>query len=224
MAAKPTVLIVAPHPDDETLGCGGILGIKSKAGEDIHIAVLTDGSMLFAANHFGTETNPSPQEVSALRKKETERAVSFLGGNIANITYFDFLDGTLSEQIEPVADRLASLIQELQPTEIYTPDPYEHHPDHVAANTIAKTALKKANSKAKCFAYFLGLKAGMSLDDIPDEIIEVELGAFYALKKEALTFFDLHHQVILPEQTIPLITDNFESYLDYVERFIIENQ
>jgi LmbE family N-acetylglucosaminyl deacetylase len=222
MAAKPTTLIVAPHPDDETLGCGGILGIKAKAGEAVHIAVLTDGSMLFAANQFGTDTSPSPQEVSDLRKKETERAVAFLGGNIANIAYFDFLDGTLAAQIEPVSDRLAALIARLQPTEIYTPDPYEHHPDHVAANTIAKAALKKANREAKRFEYFLGLKAGISLADIPGEIIEVALGEFYALKKQALTFFDLHHKIILPEQTEPLIKDNFESYLDYVERFIVD--
>lgn len=221
MSAKQPILIVAPHPDDETLGCGGILGMQSKAGVDVHIAVLSDGSMLFAAL-FGTGTSPSPQEVSALRKKETERTVAFLGGNSDYIHYFDFLDGTLSAQIDLVSDRLASLIDELQPAEIYTPDPYEQHPDHVAANTIAKAALKKSNVDAILLEYFLALKNGMSFADIPGHMIEVDLGEFYALKKQALTFFDLHHKIVLPQQTEPLITDNFESYLDRVERFIVD--
>lgn len=223
MSSKQPILIVAPHPDDETLGCGGILGMKSKAGVDVHVAVLSDGSMLFAAL-FGTATSPSPQEVSSLRKKETERTVSFLGGNSDYIHYFDFLDGTLSEQIDAVSDRLASLIDKLQPAEIYTPDPYEQHPDHVAANIIAKAALKKSNVAARLFEYFLKLKDGMNFEDIPGHMIELELGEFYALKKQALTFFDLHHKLILPHQTEPLIADNFESYLDRVERFIVDPQ
>ncbi|MCB9151218.1 MAG: PIG-L family deacetylase [Caldilineaceae bacterium] len=223
MSAKQPILIVAPHPDDETLGCGGLLGIKSKAGEDVHIAVLSDGSMLFAAL-FGTGTSPSPQEVSALRKKETERTVSFLGGNSNYLHYFDFLDGTLSKQVDAVSDRLASLIDELQPAEIYAPDPYEEHPDHAAANMIAKAALKKSGSDAKLFEYFLKLKRDVRFEDIPGEIMELDLGEFYALKKQALTFFDLHHKIVLPQQTEPLITDNFESYLDRVERFIVGPQ
>ena len=112
----------------------------------------------------------------------------------------------------------------MQPAEIYTPDPYEQHPDHAAANAIAKAALKKSGCDAKLFEYFLKLKNGMRVEDIPGEIMEVDLGEFYALKKQALTFFDLHHKIVLPQQTEPLITDNFESYLDRVERFIVGPQ
>ncbi|MEZ4664719.1 MAG: hypothetical protein R2911_44870 [Caldilineaceae bacterium] len=68
--------------------------------------------------------------------------MAFLGGNSDHIHYFDFLDGTLSKQIDSVSDRLASLIDELQPAEIYTPDPYEQHPRSRCHVCIAKAALK----------------------------------------------------------------------------------
>ncbi len=137
--------------------------------------------------------------------------------------YYDFLDGSLSTQIEAVSDKLASLIDELQPAEVYAPDPYEHHPDHNATNAIAKEALRKSGSEAKLHEYFLALRKAMTFEDIPGTIIEVELGEFYEQKKQALAFFDLHHKIILPQQTEPLISDNFESYLDHVERFIVES-
>lgn len=223
MHTHENLLIVAPHPDDETLGCGGMLGIKSKAGHEVHIAVLTDGSMLFVGG-FGMDTDPSPDEVSALRKRETERAVSFLGGNSEFIRYFDFPDGRLNDHIEAASDRLALVIDEVQPCEVYTPTIYEWHPDHVACNLVTKAALEKSKHQVKLIEYFLALKDDMPVSDVPGKLIDLDLGEFYELKKQAIGFFDLHHKIILPQQTEPLINDNFASYLARVEHFIIDSE
>jgi hypothetical protein len=91
-AVPRSVLIVAPHPDDETLGCGGQIALLSKEGCTVHFLVLTDGSQLFVSR-FGSDSQPPPAEISSRRKRETERTVAHLGGDPTDIRYLDFGDG-----------------------------------------------------------------------------------------------------------------------------------
>lgn len=213
------ILIIAPHPDDETLGCGGIIAIKSRAGYEINIIVLSDGSRLFEGT-FGKNTQPSPKGISDLRKRETERTVKLLGGDPGKIRYLDYKDGSLEEKTDEIAKLIREAIHELKPEQVYAPDNYEHHPDHNAANVITRKALEEIEEKPEFHQYFLSLKWGLSFDDVKEVITEVDISEFYDLKKEALTMFDCHLKVVLEEQDEPLCK-NFNSYLDNVEKFII---
>ena len=69
-------LILAPHPDDETLGCGGLVLLKRKAGMAVHVAVVTDGAATGAA---GAARGMSRDDIVSLRESETVAACTLLG-------------------------------------------------------------------------------------------------------------------------------------------------
>ena len=82
------VVILATHPDDETLGCGGLIARRVHEGRRVVVVVITDGRALL--RRFGIAANPSEAEVSAMRKDETRRSVEILGARAADIRFLDF--------------------------------------------------------------------------------------------------------------------------------------
>src|SRR5215831_15255807 len=69
---RQPAVVVAPHPDDETLGCGGTVVIKKQLGATVRVLMMTDG----AASHPGLI---DPEELAAIRAGETRAAVQVLG-------------------------------------------------------------------------------------------------------------------------------------------------
>ena len=66
-------LVVAPHPDDETLGCGGSIAARAANGQRVVVAILTDGEAA------ATMRASAPDELAALRREEALLAASRLG-------------------------------------------------------------------------------------------------------------------------------------------------
>ena len=69
-----TALVLAPHPDDESLGCGGLIAEACARGHPPVVAVLTDGTM----SHPSSPSHPAPR-LKALREAEARAAVESLG-------------------------------------------------------------------------------------------------------------------------------------------------
>lgn len=138
LAQVGPVVILAPHPDDETLGCGGLIARRIHEGRRVVVVVLTDGRALL--QRFGITSNPTPAEVSQMRKDETRRAVEILGGRVDDIRFLDFENERLVAQKADALARITALLRELAPSEVYFPSPFEGHPEHVVTNEIAKAA------------------------------------------------------------------------------------
>ena len=68
------VLVVAPHPDDETLGCGGLISLLAQNGSAFYIVFVTDGS----ASHRNSRAWP-PARLAAQREQEARNALACLG-------------------------------------------------------------------------------------------------------------------------------------------------
>lgn len=68
------LLVLAPHPDDESLGCGGLIAEASARGHELHVAILTDGSM----SHPNSRAWPAARLV-AQRQQEARAATALLG-------------------------------------------------------------------------------------------------------------------------------------------------
>jgi LmbE family N-acetylglucosaminyl deacetylase len=94
-------------------------------GRRVVVVVLTDGRALL--KRFGVTSNPSPAEVSKLRKDETIRGVEILGGRAADIRFLDFENERLVEQKAEALARITALLSELAPGEVYFPSPFEGH-------------------------------------------------------------------------------------------------
>ena len=130
-----TTLIVAPHPDDEVIGCGGLIARLMAEGKTPHIVVMTGGG----GSHRGCCSTPESEIVSA-RRQLTRDALAILGVPETNIHELDFVDGNISAENKQEMRRLSGLISELQlqPDNILVPHWGEGWNDHVTTARIIR--------------------------------------------------------------------------------------
>jgi len=131
LVGEGRVLVLAPHADDEALGCGALLADCWRRGIAAHVVCLTDG----AASH-----PRSAADVTAIRAEELARAIAILGGeHTRDLTCFGYPDASLHEvPAAPIAERLTALIIRLAVRVLIVPSPLDPHCDHVATAAIAE--------------------------------------------------------------------------------------
>lgn len=115
-AATDRILVVTPHPDDETIGAGGYLEEAVKVGATIRIVVATDG------NKHG---------LKAVRHREIVEAVGKLGVPPDALTFLDYPDGHLSQQAT-FPGRLEEISKAFHPNIVIGTHQKDYHPDHAA--------------------------------------------------------------------------------------------
>ena len=130
------VLVFAPHPDDETLACGGSLCLHATAGDDIQVVVLTNGAA------GDSEGQAKRDAYIALRAEETIKACEILG--ITKVVFLNFEDRALSGAPHALF-RIISIIDQFQPELIYAPSAVDFHPDHRAAHFLICSAVKSSH-------------------------------------------------------------------------------
>jgi LmbE family N-acetylglucosaminyl deacetylase len=125
------VVVIAPHPDDESIGCGGALCRHADAGDRVTALFLTSGEL--GLKHLAREA------AWHTREDEAKAAARILG-----ITELHFLrqpDWMLAEAVSSAATAVAEVLTRERPQLIYVPHPREWHPDHKAAGDILKQSL-----------------------------------------------------------------------------------
>ncbi len=127
--AKPSrLLIMAPHPDDEVFGCGGLLIKHRLVGSEIRLVYLSDGEK--------ENGRPADKKLSKRRREEAERAAEALGAETA---FSELRDGRIDEAV--VAKITINQIKEFQPDTILLPIEFDDHSDHRATAAGVKKAL-----------------------------------------------------------------------------------
>ena len=126
------ILVISPHPDDESIGCGGTLMKHVKEGDQIEIAFLTSGE--------NGSKNILPEKLARIREKEAQQVAKSSG--FQKIEFWREPDGKLKAHSKLVA-RMQEKLLENKPDLIYVPHAHEMYPDHCAAARIVKRAFKK---------------------------------------------------------------------------------
>jgi LmbE family N-acetylglucosaminyl deacetylase len=134
-------LILAPHADDESLGCGGLIAACSERGRPPSVVILTDG----AASHPGSLQYP-PERLRTVREEEARQAVTLLGLPAENLAFFAYPDAALPID-SAVRQRVAWFAQEQGCTVILAPWLHDPHCDHEAAAIIAQDAARFAHCR-----------------------------------------------------------------------------
>lgn len=128
-------LVLAPHPDDETLGCGATIARKTSAGTQVTIVVATDGAA----------SNPSaqgaPEELVSARRRELLDACGHLGVPPERIVELRHPDGALRDHHLAVVAQLQDLIRTTGPDEVLVTWRRDPHPDHRALSAAVDVAL-----------------------------------------------------------------------------------
>lgn len=131
--ARPTV-VVAPHPDDETLGCGGTIARLRDADVAVGIVFATDGA---AAHRHRVEENV----LARWREDEACVAAAALGVEASWLRFCRVPDGTLAADDASVGSALVDLVGTIGATRVLLPSPLEPPSDHVNAGRSALRAL-----------------------------------------------------------------------------------
>ena len=134
-----STVVIAPHPDDEALGCGGLLALLRRAQVPVWAVLITDGTM----SHPNSVKYP-PAARQALREAEFRMALGELEITTAPLC-LGLPDGELAamhtEAFETAAMQLQTFITQHQPTTILAPWRRDPHPDHRATSQLVQAAL-----------------------------------------------------------------------------------
>lgn len=140
------IVVLAPHMDDEVIGCGGTLARHIACGSHVTVVFLTDG------RGGGATGNAAAGETSiaATRKREAKLALAELG--ITQIVFLDAEDGRLGATAYLV-DALRAALVAARPDIVYLPFFLEEHPDHRATSTLLSEAVSGAGMSFQCHGY-----------------------------------------------------------------------
>jgi LmbE family N-acetylglucosaminyl deacetylase len=141
---RPT-LVLAPHPDDESLGCGGLMAEHHARGHDVHVMVLTDGT----GSHPRSREYP-PARLAALRMAEARAAIATLGLPEDRIAFLGLLDGHAplrGNHLKQAATRVAAHAMSRGVRTICTTSPYDPHPDHRAAYRLGQLVAREVGAR-----------------------------------------------------------------------------
>ena len=139
------ILAIAPHPDDETLGCGGFLATAASRGAKITVLFLTSGEK-------GLPCKP-PDQARAVREAEARAAMDALGLNGAEVHFTGFPDGDLARHETAIAGYIEGTINRLQPDLILMPHASDPHQDHQIAARCARRAAERSDSAILLYEY-----------------------------------------------------------------------
>lgn len=138
-----SMLVLAPHQDDEAIGCGGALILQLRTGNAASIVLLQDG----ADGH--DELGMSRQELTKLRNEESRRAAAAVG-----VEPPVFLDhAVLAESLPQASEQVRGIITQRRADAVFVPFVLDAHPDHRCANYILAEALKGIDWNVRVFGY-----------------------------------------------------------------------
>jgi len=132
-------VIIIPHPDDEALGCGGLLALLRRAGQEIAAVLVSDGTM---SHPHSREFSPAARR--ELRYAELRHALAVLGVEENNVLYLGLPDSQVPSEgpaFEEATVRLADFITQQQAATVLTPWRRDPHPDHRATSQLTAAAL-----------------------------------------------------------------------------------
>lgn len=178
------ILVIAPHPDDEVLGCGGTMIRNVEEGNEVYVCVVTKGfPPLFNA------------ERTALNRQDTIACHEAIG--IKETFFLDFP----STQLETIArsdfnGKILEVIRTLVPDEVYIPHWGDMQKDHqmVAEACMVAVRPKYMPQVKRVYSYETMSETAWNAPNIQNEFIPnvyVDISDTIEEKKKALSFFKL---------------------------------
>jgi LmbE family N-acetylglucosaminyl deacetylase/predicted ATP-grasp superfamily ATP-dependent carboligase len=163
LPAPGLVLVLAPHPDDETLMCGATLAALRRRGDAVRVVCLTSGAATSVGRHpaasapgavvpaSAPSSSPAPSAapvagIGDVRAAELRAACAALG--VDDVDLWGFTDGGLPGERDRLAVRLREELDRVRPDLVVVPFPYDAHADHVAVALALADALAARGARA----------------------------------------------------------------------------
>ena len=220
-----STVIIAPHQDDETLACGGIIARKRNEGLPVHVVFITDGS----ASH-PHHPRLAPSDIADLRSREAMQALACLGVERTAVHFLNEPDGSLktisSARRENLVARLTVLFRLIAPSEIFLPCNPDGSSEHDATFGFVKDAIARAGMAPDLWQYpvwswwnpVLLLRRWFATDDCRRQPLE----DFQSTKQNAIGCYQSQITPLAPD-TAPALPANlveiFNSDTEYFFRY-----
>lgn len=180
---------IAPHPDDESIGCGGLLALLSARGARVRVVVATDGG----ASHPNSRLWRR-QRLARVRRSETVEALAQLGIPGRRATFLGLLDGNLpqqgSEAWDAARDSLSAKLAAERPDLVLLPWRRDPHADHRAVSALGLESLDTLSQRPRVLEYPVWLDENGTSADYPDterfRCIEVPIAPVLPAKRSAI--------------------------------------
>ncbi|GBQ34790.1 PIG-L family deacetylase [Gluconacetobacter azotocaptans] len=218
-----TALILAPHADDESLGCGGLIAACCAAGRPPVVAIVTDG----AASHPHSHAWPAPR-LRARRQAEARHAVSLLGLAPGRVVFLGLPDADAPHE-GPAFDRAVATLAELAARHacgtVLAPWRHDPHCDHEAVWKMGVALRKMCDLSLLAYPVWGWLIApDTELDQPPPHGMRLDIARHLPAKTEAIRAHESQYGGLivddptgfhLPEKLLSVFDVPFEVFLDH---------
>jgi len=157
--AGQTVLVFVPHPDDETIACGGYIIESVRRGAEVYIVLVTDGNR---------------RNLREIRYLEFESATCLLGVPCDKLIYLDYPDSRLAQQNPLELQQVfTEIIEEYIPDILFYPHPEDNHIDHSTTGIIIEKILGEMIKEYQAFEKLEELE-DLIREEVVEEMINLE--------------------------------------------------
>ena len=186
-------LVFAPHPDDESLGCGGLLALRAARGAAVWPVLVSDGS----ASHPGSQAFDADARRS-VRDDEWLHALACLGVDASRAERLGCADGDVPAEagdarFAEVVERCRDLLARIAPALVVVPWRRDPHPDHRATHAIVLAALARlphGQAAPRCLEYMVWSAERAQVEDLPRRgeaiVWRLDIAEVVAQKRDAI--------------------------------------
>lgn len=202
-------LVVAPHPDDESLGCGGAIALLRQQQLPVHVLFISDGTM----------SHPHSQRYLAearrmLREQEAKSALEILGVDASEITFLGLPDtqvptaGRASARFREASALILEHLQKVSPRTLLVPWRRDPHGDHRATWQLLRAAVDLYDTPVRWLEYPVWVWESTNIEDLPTPTdgswFKLNVGSVLDRKRRAIAAH--------VSQTTPLIDDDPDGF------------
>ncbi|MGB3780762.1 MAG: PIG-L deacetylase family protein [Tunicatimonas sp.] len=205
-----TTLVVAPHPDDESLGCGGVIALLRQRGQAVSVLFVSDGSM----SHPNSKRYP-PEARRDLREQEALSALEMLEVDAEDVSFLRLPDTRVpvpaSENFPEAVALVHEQLAQLRPQTVLVPWRRDPHGDHRATWHLLQAAVGQFKTPVRWLEYPIWVWESTQSDDLPTAAdgrwFRVDVSGVLSQKRRAIAAH--------VSQTTPLIDDDPEGFTLY---------
>jgi len=205
LSSQP-LLVISPHPDDETLGPGGMVAFQRQRGIEVLIVAVTDGEKAYEG----------VSGLAARRREEQTKAAVRLGVDASKLVRFGLPDSNVAAHKEELVQRLLPLVS--ADTHVVAPWQHDFHPDHEACGWAAEQVARLTGAKLTYYFFWTwhrgapALLSGLNLVSFPltEDLLAAKLDALTCHNSQ---LFRATNDPILPESLLAPARRPFEVFL-----------
>ena len=199
-----SMIVFAPHPDDETLGCGGTIVKRINDGFSVYIVFMTDGRN----SHrylLGIQKDPTSVQLKSLRREEAIKATEILGIPRDRLIFLDFEDGYLEFNLSKAKKKVREIMDRIKPIEVFIPYEKEKHKDHRITNILVSLCIGELGLNTVVYEYIVNFDGKLNASNL----LTVDISDTVKTKEKAIRVYRSQIELLFPHQDKPILSSDF---------------